>query len=152
MLHKSLKERLYNQDSTIYEIIKNADDRKLLYRPEPGKWNIHDNIAHLATYQPIFINRIRRILKEHNPAFDAYKADNDPDFIAAQQLSLNQLLDKLKEDREEIYFFIINLSDEQLTCAGTHPKFGKLTITDWTEFFLLHEAHHLFTIFKLAKG
>ncbi len=152
MLYTSLKERLLNQHSSIYEIIKNADDAKILYNPEHGKWNIHDNIAHLAVYQPIFINRIHKILKEDNPSFSAYRADDDPDFIVAKQLSLNELLDRLEGDREEIYFFIITLSHEQLTRTGTHPKFGKLTITDWIEFFLLHEAHHLFTIFKLAKG
>jgi uncharacterized damage-inducible protein DinB len=152
MLYNSLKERLLNQHSGIYEIIKNADDAKMLYNPEHGKWNIHDNIAHLAIYQPIFINRIHKILKEDNPAFNAYRADDDPDFIVAKQLSLNELLDKLESDREEIYFFIITLSHEQLTRTGTHPKYGKLTVADWVEFFLLHEAHHLFTIFKLAKG
>ena len=152
MLYKSLKERLHNQHSAIYEIIKNVGDQKMLRRPEPGKWNIHDNIAHLAIYQPVFINRIHKILKEENPIFRAYKADDDPDFIIAQGLSLNDLLDKLEGDREEIYFFIITLSHEQLTRTGTHPKYGKLTVADWVEFFLLHEAHHLFTIFKLAKG
>ena len=152
MLYTSLKERLLNQHTGIYEIIKNADDAKILYNPEHGKWNIHDNIAHLAVYQPIFINRIHKILKEDNPSFSAYRADDDPDFIVAKQLSLNELLDKLEGDREEIYFFIITLSHEQLTRTGTHPKFGKLTVADWIEFFLLHEAHHLFTIFRLANG
>ena len=27
-----------------------------------------------------------------------------------------------------------------------HPRFGLLTVVDWTEFFLLHEAHHLYTM------
>jgi len=47
---------------------------------------------------------------------------------------------------------ITNLNDEELLLTGSHPKFGVMTIPGWTEFFLLHEAHHLFTIFRLAKG
>jgi hypothetical protein len=47
---------------------------------------------------------------------------------------------------------ITNLNDGELLLTGTHPKFGVLTIPGWTEFFLLHEAHHLFTIFRLAKS
>ena len=27
----------------------------------------------------------------------------------------------------------------------------KLTAIDWTEFFLLHEAHHIFTISQMAN-
>ena len=34
---------------------------------------------------------------------------------------------------------------------GHHPKYGALTLVEWTEFFLLHEAHHLFTLFKLLN-
>ena len=151
-IYPSLTDRLKTQHQAIEPILMNVSDSRMLTRPQPGKWNIHDNIAHLAIYQPIFINRIHKILKEDNPTFSAYRADDDPDFIVAKQLSLNELLDKLEGDREEIYFFIITLSHEQLTRTGTHLKYGKLTIADWVEFFLLHEAHHLFTIFKLAKG
>jgi hypothetical protein len=33
--------------------------------------------------------------------------------------------------------------------SAVHKKYGALTIMEWTEFFLLHEAHHIFTIFQL---
>jgi hypothetical protein len=42
------------------------------------------------------------------------------------------------------------LSPDKLDRTGIHPKYGKLNIIDWTEFFLLHEAHHLFAIFQLT--
>jgi hypothetical protein len=32
-----------------------------------------------------------------------------------------------------------------LSRKGFHPSFGALTIPQWLEFFLLHEAHHLYT-------
>ena len=37
-----------------------------------------------------------------------------------------------------------------LVKTGTHPAFGQMTLMQWLNFFLLHEAHHLFTIFKLG--
>jgi hypothetical protein len=142
MLYSSLTCRLKTQHLALSEIIKNSDEQTLLFRPEPGKWNIHDNIAHLAIYQPKFIERINRILKEDGPEFAPYRADDDPDFIAGQKLS----------NRRRIIWLLSGLNDAQLARTGTHLKYGKLTIVDWTEFFLLHEAHHLFTIFRLAKG
>lgn len=33
---------------------------------------------------------------------------------------------------------------------GLHPVYGPMTLEGWTEFFLLHEAHHLFTILRLG--
>ena len=55
-------------------------------------------------------------------------------------------------DREKIYNLIHHLPPDKLDRIGIHPKFGKLTISEWTEFFLLHEAHHLYAIFQLAHS
>jgi hypothetical protein len=59
-------------------------------------------------------------------------------------------LKRFKETREELNEFLFSLSDEQLKRSGHHPVFGLMSINGWTEFFLLHEAQHFFTILKLA--
>ncbi|MFI5162652.1 MAG: DinB family protein [Sphingobacteriales bacterium] len=152
MLYPAIVCRLKTQHLALREIIKNVDDQKLHAQPEPGKWSIVDQIAHLASYQPVFMGRMAQILKGENPNFGAYRADEEADFIAAQKMSLPELLNKIDGQRRQILELITNLNDEQLQLTGNHPKFGVLTIPAWTEFFLLHEAHHLFSIFKLVKG
>src|SRR6266702_29859 len=152
MLYTSLTCRLKTQYLAVSEIIKNIDEQRLDYQPEPGKWSIKDNIAHLVTYQPVFIGRMYQILKGDNPVFSAYLADDEPDFIDARKWALTDLINKLNGNRRQILELITNLPDDQLLLKGTHPKYGTLTNVEWTEFFLLHEAHHLFTMFRLAKG
>ena len=152
MLYPSLKTRLKDQHTSLGILITDLDTNKLTYRPEPGKWNIHDNIVHLAVYQPIFINRIKTILEEDKPSFDPYRADDDPIFLAWREGDMKDLLARINDDREQLYQLIISLSEQELSRIGTHLRYGTLTITQWTEFFLLHEAHHQFTIFKLAQG
>jgi hypothetical protein len=152
MLYPSLKSRLKDQHTSLGIIIADLDNNKLTYRPEPGKWDIHDNIVHLAVYQPIFINRIHAILEKDKPPFAPYRADDDPIFLSSREWSVNDLLIRLNADREQLYQLITNLSEQKLNRIGIHLKYGKLTVTQWTEFFLLHEAHHQFTIFKLAQG
>jgi uncharacterized damage-inducible protein DinB len=152
MLYPSLKTRLKDQHTLLSIMIADLDNSKLTYRPEPGKWNIHDNIVHLTVYQPIFINRIKTILEKDKPTFNPYRADDDPVFLAWREWDLKDLLARLNEDREQLYQLITNLSEQELNRTGTHLKYGTLTITQWTEFFLMHEAHHQFTIFKLAQS
>lgn len=152
MLYSALVCRLKTQHLAVTELIKHIDEKRLTKEPEPGKWSIKDNIAHLVSYQPVFIGRIHQMLKGGTPAFNAYKADNEPDFLHARELPLNELMSRLNGNRRQILELITNLPDDELTLKGTHPKFGEMTITEWTEFFLLHEAHHLYTIFRLAKG
>lgn len=152
MLYSSLVCRLKTQHLAIAEIVRDIDEKLLNRQPEPGKWGIKDNIAHLVSYQPVFTVRMHLILKGDTPAFSAYSADNETDFIEARAWPLSDLLSELNGNRRQILELITNLPDDQLCLKGTHPKFGTMTITEWTEFFLLHEAHHLFTIFRLARG
>jgi len=149
MLYSSLVCRLKTQHFAVAEIIKNLDEQRLKHQPEPGKWSIKDNIAHLVSYQPVFIGRVHRMLKGDKPIFSAYCADDEDDFIEARGWPLEDLLSKLNGNRRQILELITNLPDDQLLLKGIHPKYGTLTITEWTEFFLLHEAHHLFTMFRL---
>ena len=152
MLYPSLISRLKSQHTSIDILIAELDNDRLAYRPEPGKWNILDNIAHLAVYQPIMINRINSILVMENPVFDPYKADTDKNFLSARELSADKLLNRLYDDREVLCNLLVNLPDQDLSKIGTHLTYGIMTVSQWAEFFLLHEAHHQFTIFKLAQS
>lgn len=150
-LYKSLYDRLKNQHETIENIISKTDKVRLTLHPLPDKWSIKDNVAHLTKYQPVFIDRINTILKNDLPTFDRYKAELDPDFESWKNRDIADLIKTLHIDRQAIFNLITNLSDQELNRVGLHKKYGKLSVTDWTEFFLLHEAHHIFTIFQLVN-
>jgi hypothetical protein len=152
MIYSSLTERLKNQHKTIASIIMKLNNERIQHRPVKGKWNIHENIAHLAKYQPVFIDRIRKILTNEEPEFAAYKAEDDDEFEIYCAFTTYELLKKISADREVIFHLISHLPVDKLDRMGIHAKYGKLTISEWTEFFLLHEAHHLLTIFQLAHS
>jgi uncharacterized damage-inducible protein DinB len=150
MIYSSLTERLKNQHKTIASIIIKLNNRQIQQHPIRDKWSIHENIAHLAKYQPVFLERMRLVLTNDGPEFEAYKAEDDDEFEIYCAFTTYELLKKISTDREVIFHLITHLPPDKLERIGTHPKFGKLTMLEWTEFFLLHEAHHLFTIFQLA--
>jgi hypothetical protein len=91
------------------------------------------------------------IQTEDAPAFERYVGDNDPLFRQYQQWELKPLLHELEERRAIIIAKVNAASEDQLNRVALHPKYGTLNVIGWTEFFLLHEAHHLFTVFRLAQ-
>lgn len=151
-LYESLESRLRNQHEAICNIVEGVDDALIMAHPEPAKWSIHDNITHLAKYQPAFLERINAILHLNEPVFNAYRAEFDPDFETWRSWNTRDLLGKLDGDRHEIYDLITRLDEDELSRVGIHKKRGKLTVVEWTEFFILHEAHHIYTIFQLLHG
>ncbi|HYJ37000.1 MAG TPA: DinB family protein [Chitinophagaceae bacterium] len=152
MLSPSQKTRLQHQHESIIEITRGLTEEQLRVRPDTGKWSAFENIAHLAAYQPGFIERLKRIEKEESPLFERYVAENDPRFLECCEMDLHQLNEFLFTHRFLISNHIATLSEAGLRRIGRHPVYGELTVPKWVEFFLLHESHHLFTIFKLLNG
>ena len=148
-LSTSLSSRLEFQHQTIDELIEGYSEEQLKIRTVPDKWSAFENIAHLVSYQLVFQERIVRILLESNPSFHRYVAENDPSFSEYVQCPLKHLREILFDARHQISRQLHDLPNNQLALTGQHPLFGRLSLIQWTEFFLLHEAHHLFTIFKL---
>lgn len=152
MIYSSLTERLKNQHKTIVSLILKLNNERIQRRVAKGKWNIHENIAHLARYQTIFLDRIRKIIAIDDPEFDAYVSEWDEEFEVCRSFTTYDLIKKISSDREIIFHLITHLPVDKLERTGIHPKYGQLNISEWTEFFLLHEAHHLFVIFQLAHN
>ena len=138
--------RLRYQHECLPLLIADQDPAR---HPAPGKWSILENIAHLAAYQKVYASRIGRILNEENPSIPAYVGDEDPYFLQARENSVEDLLVYLNSDRLYLHDWVTSLSGEQLSRRATHPRYGVRTLMLWTEFFLLHESHHLETIWKL---
>ena len=150
-LSSSIQTRLQFQHQTVTDLIKGYPEDDLKNQIIPGKWSAFENIVHLVVYQPVFLDRMEIILTGTNPSFQRYVADTDPAFLTALQKPLAEHLLDLQYVRDSIYKRIKLATPDQLSLTGLHPKFGNLTLVEWTEFFLLHEAHHLFTIFQLIK-
>ena len=151
MLSKSQIARLEHQHDTLAELLKGGSEEVWRRKPVPGKWSVFEQTAHLAAYQPTFYERLQRMAAEESPAFERYVADNDPHFHECCTKPLPWLLEHIQTIRQSINKHLQTLSEKDLQRTGLHPKYGKMTITVWTEFFLLHEAHHLFSIFMLAR-
>jgi len=151
-LSASVCSRLQHQHETIYDLLRGFSEEQLRQRLQNDKWSAFEQIAHLVSYQPVFMQRLQRITQETEPSFNRYVADNDPAFIRCCNGSLKELLNDLSVQRAGITKYLMTLTEPAVSKTGRHPKYGSLTISEWTEFFLLHEAHHLFNIFMLTRS
>jgi DinB superfamily len=149
-LSYSIITRLQHQHETVSELIKGLSEANLKQVVNPGKWSAFENIAHLTAYQPTFLQRMHLIEQKDNPLFERYVAESDPVFNDCRKHSLKDLLEDLSTQRFILHKHITQLNETTLRRTGIHPKFGIMTINQWADFFLLHEAHHLFTLFMLT--
>ena len=149
-LPSSITTRLQYQHKSLLDIIDGLSDEQIRRPIYTGKWSIFETVVHLTTYQHVFIARVKRILESSNPSFDRYTAEADPEFHDYCGKSTREVMQNLLTTRKELSAEIISFKEEDFDKTGGHPIYGPMTLLQWLNFFLLHEAHHLFVIFKMS--
>ena len=123
----------------------------ILQPPASGKWSANEHLAHLARYHEVFLERVNRILKEDKPAFTRYRAEEDPQWERWRHLAYKEIAAELAAGREKLITRLKAFSDSDYERVGVHSRFGAMPLALWLEFFLVHEAHHLYTVLQLVK-
>jgi hypothetical protein len=152
ILSRSASTRLETRlDALLLLLCKTGPDA-ITRRPLSGKRSAHENLAHLARHHEVFLERIRRILTEDEPRLARYRAEEDPQWPKWPAMPIDEMLRRLKTLRGDLIELVNNLSPDQLRRIGMHPTFGEMNIVLWVEFFLLHEAHHLYVAMTRLRG
>ena len=141
----SLLGRLETQLQALDFMLARAAPGALDARPRPDEWSARENLAHLARHHAVFLGRLRRLLVEERPDLGRYRAENDPEWPAWAALPPDEIIGRLRALRAELVALVRGLSSADAARTGLHPTFGEMDVTAFLEFFLLHEAHHLYT-------
>jgi uncharacterized damage-inducible protein DinB len=143
--------RLKTQLDCLPVLVAGAGEGALEKKPSTTKWSARENLAHLARYHEMFLDRLDRILREDQPLLERYSAEQDEQWPLWNALPASELLTRLRELRTELIDSVAQLSDEELSRTAAHSRFGTMTLVQWLEFFLLHEAHHLFVVMQRVR-
>jgi hypothetical protein len=73
-----------------------------------------------------------------------YSAEQDAGWPAAAERRLPDVLARLRDVRGRLLDWVARLTPDEVGRRGRHPTFGELAVPAWLDFFLLHEAHHLY--------
>jgi uncharacterized damage-inducible protein DinB len=142
--------RLHYQHKSLIDTIDGLSDEQVRRQIITGKWSIFEHMVHLQTYQHIFIVRVHKILTGNSPSFPRYSAEADPMFLENCSLSTREIMQDLITTRKEMATEMVQFAETDFTKTAEHPAFGPMNLLQWMNFFLLHEGHHLFAVFKLT--
>ena len=144
--------RLVYQHKVIVDLIDGLNEELIRRRPNPDKWSIFEHMVHLQTYQHEFMRRMKLVRSGERPVFERYRAEADPLFLHNCGRSTREIVQDLLALRKEMASLFPQFSETELEREGKHCVFGTMNVPQWLNFFLLHEAHHLYTIFSLSAA
>ena len=126
---------------------------QLVARPIPGKWSTLEVVAHIADFDPILAERMKRIIALGEvPLLLAadenqfLKAFNYHDRDAEEELTL------IETTRKQMARIIRALKPEQLQLTGCHNLRGLLTLEKVIQTAANHLPHHLPFIAEKRKA
>ena len=141
--------RLNTQHLDLWQLTESLPDSFYFNRHMEGKWSIAEHTAHLGRYQEIFQARLARIRNEEKPRLKRYSADEDLLFTQWCTKKREDLEQDLNTGREELIALLDSFQPKDYRQLGIHPKFGEMSVAEWLRFFLLHESHHHYAVFRL---
>lgn len=112
-------------------------------KPIPGKWSTRFVVCHVADFEMVYADRMKRVLAQSKPLL----LDGDPDKFAAQ-LSYNRRtvsteLFLIEQVRRQMTTILLNLDSEDFDRTGIHSVEGVITLEALLEGITNHLVHHV---------
>jgi uncharacterized damage-inducible protein DinB len=127
----------------LQQAVADSSDDELRTRVNPGKWSIHEVLCHIADFEVIGAERIRRVLSENEPTLFNGEPDDFERGLAydardtAEELRLIELL------RTQIARILRAVPAEAWERRGIHSADGPLTLRQLVERVTGHIPHHV---------
>jgi hypothetical protein len=125
---------------------------QLLARPVPGKWSTLEVVCHLADFEIVVADRIKRIIAENEPTM----FNGDPDLFAARlayhNRDLQEELALIDQIRKQIARILSTLSEADFQRCGKHSEYGRMTLETLLERFVTHIQRHVGFIEEKRKA
>ena len=112
-------------------------------RPIPGKWSTRHVVCHIADFEPVCVDRMKRVIAENEPTLFG----GDPDLFAARlaydQRDVAVELDFIEAARTHMEPILRSLRPDDFLRKGNHSEAGPITLEQLLAKITNHIPHHV---------
>jgi len=123
--------------------IAGMSDQQIDAAPIMGKWSTRQVICHIADFELVSADRIKRVLVDDNPTL----LDCDPDQYANRLQYVDRIveeeMDLISSIRLHVSAILRALEPEAFQRIGTHSAEGPMTLAALVERTTRHISHHI---------
>jgi uncharacterized damage-inducible protein DinB len=116
---------------------------QVLARPVPGKWSTLEVVAHLADFEPIHADRMKRIIAEDHPTLIGADENRFASALAYHERDLDEELTLIEKTRQQLARILRRLPAEVLSRIGQHNERGEVTLEQLLTITTNHVPHHV---------
>lgn len=123
--------------------VSGLTEQQLDALPIPGTWSIRQVVCHIADFEPIYADRMKRVIAEAEPKLPG----GDPAQFAAALLydkrSVKEELDVIAAVRRQMTTILQSVQEADFQRTGIHSRDGALSLETLLKRITQHVPHHL---------
>ncbi|QDU30019.1 Putative metal-dependent hydrolase YfiT [Anatilimnocola aggregata] len=138
-----LIERYLAGPALLRQAVAGMTREQLLARPVAGKWSTLELVAHIADFEPVYLDRMKRTIAQHEPTMFS----GDPDLFASKlayhERDLEEELNLIAACRTHMGRILKTLPADAFHRCGIHTENGPMTLEKILTNIANHIPHHL---------
>jgi uncharacterized damage-inducible protein DinB len=116
---------------------------QLLARPVPGKWSTLEVVCHLADFDPILADRMKRVVAEDKPTLVGADEKKFAARLAYHDRDVEEELAIIENTRRQLGRVLKTLKPADFERVGLHNERGPLTLERLLTITTNHIPHHV---------
>jgi uncharacterized damage-inducible protein DinB len=136
----------------LHAAVAGMSREQLLARPVSGQWSTLEVLCHLADFEPIYVDRIKRVLSHDNPELLAADENLFSKHLMYHERDAAEELAVIDATRTGFARILQKLTDEQWSRTGTHSERGIVSTADLLKSAVNHVQHHLKFVVEKKKA
>ena len=116
---------------------------QLVARPVAGKMSALEVVCHLSDFDPIYADRMKRVIAEDNPTLVGADENRFLAALAYQDRDVEEELVIVERTRSQFARILSKVPEAALQRAGMHTERGRCTLEQLLTGIIEHIPHHV---------
>ena len=140
---QSLTEQYAAGPALLRKAVAGMSRDQLLARPVAGKWSTLEVVCHLADFDPILADRMKRIIAEDRPTLLGADENRFAAMLSYHGRDVEEELTIIEKTRSQLARILRTLPAEALQRVGVHNERGPRTLEQLLTTATNHIPHHV---------
>ncbi len=142
----SLIDQYRSGPAQLRQAVAGMTREQLTARPVAGKWSTVEVVCHIADFEPVYADRMKRVVAEESPLLLSGDPDKFQARLAYDSRDVAEELTLIETVRSQMARILRTLSETDFARTGKHSTDGPLSLAVLLERITGHIPHHVLFI------
>ena len=138
--------------AAVRKAVSGMSAEQLRARPVAAKWSTLEVVCHLADFEPIMADRMKRVVAEERPQLIGADEKRFAAALAYHDRDVEEELALIERTRSQLARILRTLDDNALERVGVHNERGPRMLGQLLETAINHIPHHLKFVAEKRKA